>query len=1171
LEDSKRLATQLFTRALERLARKSWTAAYLLWRKRTTDARNADSSRNQGALLVTRALRGARERRAVLRAFLKWQAFGDAVAQYLLIEDERERDHDLALRKAVSGMRTALLKASAGSALIRITRRSRFSQAWLVWKALSVQAVAARRLNRVCRRWCRMSIYGSFDWWRRIVVDAVSAEEAQKRAARLFGAALQRWSVRSRSGAFVYWKIVATEARATDELHGRSLRLLDQALGRLARKSVAGSILFWRRTLQLEDQRNAAMVAFGRVMRRWLRNSVAAAFIYWNRVVADQSTLDEQRNHAAVLFEQALCRLARTSRGAAFAWWSRVVRNMRRADEAQERAVRLLSQALNRFMRTSQAGAFSWWRGVVRQARETDLARGHAALLFQQALCRFARTSVQGAFAWWRHTMRLQDRHRAAARLFGQALCRLARTSQGASFVYWRGIVKQEIEAEAAKQRSAAAMERVVRRFARTSTRGSFEWWRHVCSHLVAAEEQRLLASKLLARGLEMWARKSSSAAFMFWRRQALNLKQIEDSWNQGTKRMWRSFRRLVENRQRRFFFRWRSSAVPRQLALADPRERLFQLLRNAVLRWEHTTEAAAFATWRRRTASYSSRELSLHFLERVVRRHAKKSLHTNLLAWRLRAKHTAVSAVAGAAKRRYEELLAMDARCAALVAEAARRSEVQRLQLLLLRGKTCDAGLWMLAGRHANSRKRALRRGFDACGRALRRFRVMNRCVRRLAHFHASVALNRWRVAAGARTRAIAALRAYGLHLNARGRADALRRSLATWRRACDGGALRLQLEARDAAAARAAADAAAEIRAVREEVSDAVRAATQRVREARDDREAAMLDAQRRDMSLRHQAELEFLEAEGDARTKRLVLGGVCARWARRSRAGAFVFWRENRRTLATKSRSLTLLPRLVHSLSMRCERRQLTKALRQMRRNALDIRRRQINASQGIRKLRRRLAIWVRRRRHAALQTWRENAQDKHWRLALACGRVYQCIRRRARWRRRWAWRVWRERVKDAPRACQLIGRLLHRSAISRLLGAFRQWNDHYSFMYELHKALGKSVLKQKQELLETQRKLKRVESTPNKATERVSARNRTLEKMLREREAKTDKTVAALQSEVDTLRRRVKMLLEVQSPPETPPRTPSRRTSFESPRSRAGSFRSKFDVAAARFSP
>ena len=80
-------------------------------------------------------------------------------------------------------------------------------------------------------------------------------------------------------------------------------------------------------------------------------------------------------------------------------------------------------------------------------------------------------------------------------------------------------------------------------------------------------------------------------------------------------------------------------------------------------------------------------------------------------------------------------------------------------------------------------------------------------------------------------------------------------------------------------------------------------------------------------------------------------------------------------------------------------------------------------------------------------------------------------------RSRWRRRAAWRIWRERVKDAPRACQLIGRLLHRSAISRLMGAFRQWNDHYSFMYELHKALGRSVLKQKQELLETQRKLKR----------------------------------------------------------------------------------------------
>ena len=324
LEDSKRLATQLFTRALERMARKSWTAAYLLWRKRTTDARNADSSRNQGALLVTRALRGSRERRAVLRAFLKWQAFSDAVAQYLLIEDERERDHDVALRKAVSGMRTALLKASAGSALIRITRRSRFFQAWRAWKALSVQAVATRRLNRVCRRWCRMSIYGSFDWWRRIVVDAVSAEEAHKRAARLFGAALQRWSVRSRSGAFVWWKNSGHgSSENADELHGRRLRLLDQALGRFARKSVAGALLYWRRTIELEDQRNAALVAFGRVMRRWLRSSLAASWVYWRRVVVDQRTLDDQRHHAAVLFEQALCRLARTSRGAAFAWWAR--------------------------------------------------------------------------------------------------------------------------------------------------------------------------------------------------------------------------------------------------------------------------------------------------------------------------------------------------------------------------------------------------------------------------------------------------------------------------------------------------------------------------------------------------------------------------------------------------------------------------------------------------------------------------------------------------------------------------------------------------------------------------------------------------------------------------------------------------------------------------------
>ena len=86
--------------------------------------------------------------------------------------------------------------------------------------------------------------------------------------------------------------------------------------------------------------------------------------------------------------------------------------------------------------------------------------------------------------------------------------------------------------------------------------------------------------------------------------------------------------------------------------------------------------------------------------------------------------------------------------------------------------------------------------------------------------------------------------------------------------------------------------------------------------------------------------------------------------------------------------------------------------------------------------------RLLIESERDRHAAFQTWSENARDKQWRLALACGRVYQCMRRRSRWRRRAAWRIWRERVKDGPRACQLIGRLLHRSAVSRLMAVWNQ---------------------------------------------------------------------------------------------------------------------------------
>ena len=139
-------------------------------------------------------------------------------------------------------------------------------------------------------------------------------------------------------------------------------------------------------------------------------------------------------------------------------------------------------------------------------------------------------------------------------------------------------------------------------------------------------------------------------------------------------------------------------------------------------------------------------------------------------------------AAVAGAAKRRYEDFLRLDARCASLVAEAARRSEVQRLKLLLMRGSLVDAGLWMLAGRHASSRKRALRRGFDACGRALKRFRLLNRCARRLTHYHRALAVDHWRIVTAARTRAIAALKAYASHVGIRGRDNALRRALSRW-----------------------------------------------------------------------------------------------------------------------------------------------------------------------------------------------------------------------------------------------------------------------------------------------------------------------------------------------------------------------------------------------------
>ena len=321
-----------------------------------------------------------------------------------------------------------------------------------------------------------------------------------------------------------------------------------------------------------------------------------------------------------------------------------------------------------------------------------------------------------------------------------------------------------------------------------------------------------------------MWARKSAAGAFHFWRRQALRLKEIEDSRNQGTKRCG-GVQGLTENRQRRFFSRW-CRMLPRQ-ATSDPRERLFALLRRAVRRWEHTIEAGSFGCWRRRTASYSSRELSLHFLERLVRRHSRKSVHSALLAWRLRAKHTAVSLVAGAAKRRYEDFLRLDARCAPLVAEAARRSEVQRLKLSLARGSGMSTrASGCSAGRHASSRKRALRRGFDACGRPKKISpAAMNWCDRvcrrwctcplALATGASSRLPERARAIAGARTRVgicrdNALRRALSWFAPERLRRTPSTRPapMATWRRACGGGSSPAA-RGGDAAAARAAADA--------------------------------------------------------------------------------------------------------------------------------------------------------------------------------------------------------------------------------------------------------------------------------------------------------------------------------------------------------------------------
>ena len=142
-----------------------------------------------------------------------------------------------------------------------------------------------------------------------------------------------------------------------------------------------------------------------------------------------------------------------------------------------------------------------------------------------------------------------------------------------------------------------------------------------------------------------------------------------------------------------------------------------------------------------------------------------------------------------------------------------------------------------------------------------------------------------------------------------------------------------------------RAAADAAAEIRAVREEVNDAVRAATNASGRRVTTERPPCSDAQR--------SSTYPTKAPGRARVPRgrrrredqaaRARRRVCPMGATLAGRGIHFLAGESPGARATKSRSLTLLPRLVHSLSMRFERRQLTKALCQIPKAMLeDIRR-------------------------------------------------------------------------------------------------------------------------------------------------------------------------------------------------------------------------------------
>ena len=293
LEDSKRLATQLFTRALaaagpEILDRNVFVVA------QADDGRSecrllAEPGRTSGHKSASRCSRAARGPQIVLEV-----ASGQCRCR--TVSSNRGRARARPRRGVAQGGLGHEDRAAQGVG--RVGAHAHHAAFAILPGVDQMEVVESpgrgdETAEPSLPRWVRTSIYGSFDWWRRVVVDAASAEEAQKRAARLFGQALKRWSV------LVERRLCLLENRR----HGSSsCRRAPWSLAALARPGfgLASSEVGGGCAAVLAGALSSSRTRGARPWLRsiehapWLRSSQAAAFVFWRRVVVDLNALEDK-------------------------------------------------------------------------------------------------------------------------------------------------------------------------------------------------------------------------------------------------------------------------------------------------------------------------------------------------------------------------------------------------------------------------------------------------------------------------------------------------------------------------------------------------------------------------------------------------------------------------------------------------------------------------------------------------------------------------------------------------------------------------------------------------------------------------------------------------------------------------------------------------------------